>query len=158
MKRLISTIVICLFLLIVSTIQVKATSLNAGCVGSGCNSLNPNTMGCDADAWAYGPKYVNQGYLELKLSPTCQAAWSKIANSGSSRYLGATLWYNNYLSQARSNRSPAAVPTGSRIYSSMQVDDTLLQACGNTNTGGLVTIPVSKSTSACTLVFSHRKE
>lgn len=76
----------------------RATPAYALCSGSGCNGLNPNTMGCGADAVTSGSVKIlsdggaNQSFVETRKSSACDAKWARATNkSGGARYAAASL-------------------------------------------------------------------
>lgn len=58
---------------------VHAASAQAYCQGAGCNNQNPRTTGCDQDARPLESFYYGNFFVELRYSPRCYAAWTRIS-------------------------------------------------------------------------------
>jgi hypothetical protein len=58
----------------------------ASCVHLSCEDLNPNTMGCGADAVTSGSVKIladggnNQSFVETRKSSACDAKWARTTN------------------------------------------------------------------------------
>ena len=50
----------------------------AGCFGDGCTGLDPNLMGCGADAFTAKSRTLDGMLLELRHSYACGASWARI--------------------------------------------------------------------------------
>ncbi|MFF9452537.1 DUF2690 domain-containing protein [Streptomyces flaveolus] len=63
------------------------TAQAAGCKGSGCTGKNPQATGCGADARTLkGSRIPPAGggpAVELRVSPSCSAAWARIEKANS---------------------------------------------------------------------------
>ncbi|MCX4984639.1 DUF2690 domain-containing protein [Streptomyces sp. NBC_00572] len=73
-------------------IPLAGTSYAAGCYGTGCDNRGPVSTGCDADAVTKGSatSRTNSNLrVELRWSPTCQAAWARVTTNGES-------WWDRY--------------------------------------------------------------
>jgi Protein of unknown function (DUF2690) len=59
----------------------------ASCKGATCQNKNPQTSGCAADAVDLAD-ITDAFRIELRYSPTCQAAWTRLTAVHSSAYYG----------------------------------------------------------------------
>ncbi|MEU6163265.1 DUF2690 domain-containing protein [Streptomyces tanashiensis] len=93
MKRMIAKIAgISAAALTMALVPLAGTSYAAGCSGAGCDNRGPVSMGCDADAVTKGSatSRTHSGLrVELRWSPTCQAAWARVTATGEQ-------WYERY--------------------------------------------------------------
>lgn len=131
----------------------------ASCYNVTCEGLNPNTMGCGADAQTSGSrKYVsdggtNQSFVETRKSNACDAKWTRTTNkSGGYRYAAGSLRYGcaNYCYD-QSISSPGTISNNSTVYTMMHAYvATPTRSCGVVSTSGPINIPISISSTNCT--------
>lgn len=131
----------------------------ASCVHLSCEDLNPNTMGCGADAVTSGSVKIladggnNQSFVETRKSSACDAKWARTTNkSGGNRYAAASLRYGcqNYCSN-KSVRSPAAIANNTTVYTVMHAFvATPTRSCGAVSVSGPISIPIPISGGSCT--------
>lgn len=131
----------------------------ASCYGSSCENLNPNTMGCGADAVTSGArKYIGDGgsnlsYVETRKSAACNAKWARTTNnSGGYRYAAATIRYGcaNYC-YTKNVRSPGTIANTLTVYTPMVAyTGTPTRSCGVVSTSGPIYVPISLSDTWCT--------
>lgn len=129
------------------------------CVNEECEGLNPNTMGCGADARRSGSlKYLSDGgtnlsFVETRKSASCDAKWARTTNkSGGYRYAAASLRYGcaNYCYN-RSVSSPGSIANNAVVYTSMHAYvATPTRSCGQVTFSGPIPIPISISSTWCT--------
>lgn len=50
----------------------------AGCVGNECKGKDPERFDCHQKAWTAATRRIDGVYVQLRYSPTCQAAWGRI--------------------------------------------------------------------------------
>jgi hypothetical protein len=146
-------IVICLGLLLAAAwLPISGPRvLAAGCHGSGCHGLNPETLGCGADART-GPSLVSSGAkVENRYSLVCDAEWERTTNqSGGSRHAaGSIRWGCQNYCLHWSVRTTVPIANGQRVYTAMLGPDATVPAisCGKVSTSGPISVPV---TSPCT--------
>lgn len=125
------------------------------CSGHACDGLNPETMGCGADATTGTSKNLSIGKAEHRISIACDAKWERTRlTSGSSKYAAGSLRYGcqNYCYD-RSVRSPAKIAVGQQVYTPMQGDESIpTRACGKLLDTGPIPIPVPVSDAYCSSV------
>lgn len=131
----------------------------ASCYNVTCEGLNPNTMGCGADATTAGSrKYLsdggaNQSFVETRKSNACDAKWTRTTNksggyrfaAGSLRYGCSNYCYNKSVSSLSTIANLAVVYTMMTAYVA-----TPTRSCGVVSTSGPISIPLSISNSICT--------
>lgn len=125
--------------------------LAAGCNGSDCFGLNPNSMGCGADA-ATSASYTFSGgnKVENRYSVVCNAEWERTTNlSGYSRYAaGSIRWGCANYCQHLSVRSPGTISNYQYVYTSMLGPDGGVPAlsCGKlATTGPISPLPITQN-------------
>ena len=117
------------------------------CTGLGCDGLNPETMGCGADAQS--GTYVNLsggvGRAQHRYSTACNAKWERTTNlSGANKFAAGSLRYgcSNYCYD-KSGSSPAKIATNGQVYTPMKGDTSIpSRACGRVEDSGPISIPV----------------
>jgi hypothetical protein len=154
-KRILFTLIFVFTLLGFFTPTVNAV----GCKGPQCTGLNPQTMGCGADAQRSGSiKYLSDGgtnlsFVETRKSVACDAKWARTSNySGGYRYAAATIRYGcaNYC-YSQSTRSPGTIANSQTVYTPMVgYIATPTRSCGKVLTTGPISIPLSLSDTYCT--------
>lgn len=86
---------LCLFLLLLGLwVPLSAAKVVAAplCTGHACDGLNPETMGCGADAVTGTSKNLGNGRAEHRISDACDAKWERTRLvSGSSHYAAGSL-------------------------------------------------------------------
>lgn len=118
----------------------------ASCYGSTCTGLNPQTMGCGADA-RLGPAHIEDDFrAENRYSVACNAEWERTINtSGGSRYAAGSIRYGcaNFC-YSWSVTSPAKIANGSQVYTPMIGPDNIIdtKSCGLVSILGPIGIPV----------------
>lgn len=121
----------------------------AGCYGSTCTGLNPNTMGCDADATTAGSyTYSGGNKVENRQSVACDAEWERTTNlSGGYRYAAGSIRYGPDFAYHQSISSPGMIAHGQKVYTPMKGPDssTLTLACGKLSTSGVIPLPVTSN-------------
>jgi hypothetical protein len=74
-RRLVGTLVACLFVTTGTVAMNAGPAFAAGCFGSGCNGLDPQGQGCSPGA-ATLDEFTRAGTrVELRYSSACNAAW-----------------------------------------------------------------------------------
>jgi len=124
-----------------------------GCTGSNCTGLNPETMGCGADALTGPTKTISGGKAENRYSVACNAEWERTRNqSGIYKYAAGSIRYGcaNYC-YAQRVRSPAKIASGYNVYTAMKGPDstTYTRSCGRLSDYGPISIPVPVNESYC---------
>ena len=156
--RLLYWIICATLVIVVALIPTTADEVSAaGCSGSSCNGYNPNSMGCDGDAYTSFSKSITNGTVQNRVSSTCEAAWARTINqSGSYKYAAATIRYGgtNYV-YSYSVRSSSAIANGAVVYTVMVAPESTIptRSCGKVNTSGPISIPLSLSETYCTVYF-----
>jgi hypothetical protein len=118
----------------------------ASCYGSTCKGLNPQTMGCGADAKTGPAIAINGGRAENRYSQTCNAEWERTINqSGVNKYAAGSIRYgcaNFCLSYNVS--SPGKIAYGQNVYTPMVGPDTTIdtRSCGKTSDTGPIAVPL----------------
>ncbi len=139
-----------LFLLSVAIpfgVPAQNTAMAAGCSGSGCTGLNPDTMGCSAGALT-GP-YTSSGgaLIENRYNTTCDAEWERTTNqSGGNRYAAGSIRYGcGSYCYDQSVSSPGAIANGQAVYTPMMGPDGPISAinCGRVSITGPIATPVT---------------
>lgn len=150
-----SIVLMCLSLFLIGLwLPLPAANVTAAplCTGHGCDGLNPETMGCGADAQPGTWKNLGNGKAEHRYSSACDAKWERTINqSGINQYVAGSLRYgcSNYCYD-RSVRSPAKIANGERVYTPMQGDTSIpSRACGRVVDSGPISIPVPVYDSYC---------
>jgi hypothetical protein len=128
----------------------------AGCSGSGCQGLNPHSMGCSTGAYTAGsPKILRDGlsFVETRANSTCNAKWARVTNKTTSyRYAGGSLRYGctNYC-YTQSASSPNTIAPNDTVYTPMNAyTATNTRSCGKVQASS-VSVPVAIDTKDCTL-------
>lgn len=145
--------------LMFSWLGYQASPAYALCSGSGCDGLNPNTLGCGADAVTSGSVKIlsdggtNQSFVETRKSSACNAKWARTTNkSGGSRYAAGSLRYGctDYCNN-RSVSSPGTISNNATVFTPMQgLIATPTRSCGIVSLTGPIAIPISISSTRCT--------
>lgn len=144
--------------LLFTWLGIQATPAYAvGCTGTGCEGLNPSTMGCTA-VRAGNLKYLsdggaNQSTVETRKSTDCDAKWTRVTNaSGVSRYAAGSLRYGcaNYC-YSQSVSSPGTIYNTNVVYTPMHgLAGTPTRSCGQVGASGPIYTPISVSDTWCT--------
>lgn len=145
---------VCVFMLgvmIPLTAKSQNVAMAAGCSGSGCTGLNPETMGCGTGAMTGPTKTAGGALIENRYNTTCDAEWERTTNqSGGNRYAAGSIRYGcaNYC-YAQSVSSPGAISNNQAVYTPMMGADSTTPAinCGAVGITGPIGVPV---TSNCT--------
>jgi hypothetical protein len=137
----------------------SAPAYAASCYNVTCEGLDPNTMGCGADAVTSGSAKIlsdggnNQSFVETRKSAACDAKWARTTNkSGGYRYAAASLRYGctDYCYN-QSVRSPGTIANLATVYTSMHAYvATPTRSCGAVSVSGPISIPLPISSGSCT--------
>jgi hypothetical protein len=144
-------LILCAFLLLGGAVLPFSWSpaLAVGCYGSTCTGLNPNSMGCDADATtAGGYTYSGGNRVENRQSNACDAEWERTRNwSGGYRYAAGSIRYGPDFAYHQSVSSPGMIADRQQVYTPMKGPDssTLTLACGKLSTSGVIPVPVTSN-------------
>jgi hypothetical protein len=123
------------------------------CRGGSCNGLNPETMGCGADAQTYtsipleDPNNNEIGIIQNRDSQNCLAQWEKTLNlSGSDMYAeGSIRWGGvDYTPNIQSVSSPGSIENTDSVYTPIYGSDSGLGSalnCGNLSPSGPIYPP-----------------
>jgi hypothetical protein len=105
------------------TASAQVAAPLATCLGPTCTGKDPNATGCASDARTVRSTSVDGIAVELRYSPTCRAAWSRIRNGGS----GDIARVENNIGQSYSR----SITGGNDVYTPMVNDmNVTARACG----------------------------
>jgi hypothetical protein len=153
-RKIVNTLLFLSLLLLGLWMPLQTSDVVAAplCNGHECDGLNPETMGCGADALTGTSKNLSIGKAEHRISAACDAKWERTRlTSGSSKYAAGSLRYGcaNYCYD-RSVRSPAKIAVGQQVYTPMEGDESIpSRACGKLLDKGPISIPVPVSDVYC---------
>src|ERR1051325_10284670 len=96
MKRIVTTVAVILVALMGNLVIASPASATPGCYASTCTGKDPNAMGCTAtDIWTTGTANT-EGYMELRKSTNCWAAWVRYTGARSDWTGGVEGWTSQY--------------------------------------------------------------
>ncbi|MFE9747175.1 DUF2690 domain-containing protein [Saccharothrix saharensis] len=100
--------------LIAFTMLTGAAFANAAatCYGSTCTGQDPNARGCAADARTLA-EYTYSARFELRYSPACHAAWTRVTSATTYNTIFAQI--NGYTTKPTSIGAPAARTYGAQV-------------------------------------------
>ena len=61
------------------TVIAPSRAFAASCYDATCKGKNPSTQGCGADAYTMDSFVDDPLYVELRYSPACHAAWTRVS-------------------------------------------------------------------------------
>ncbi len=136
-------------------VPLRSAFASHTCYGSSCNGLNPNSLGCGADAQTGPSKTVGGARVQNRYSVHCNSTWERTINiSSQSQYAAGSIRFgcSNYCLHY-SVSSPGPIAPTQQVYTAMSGPDSLQDelSCGRVALSGPIPVPVIGST-YCTTV------
>lgn len=78
--RRILALLIGLFIALATMVIPSNSALAVGCTRAGCTGLDPNNQGCSPDARTIDEFTYSGARFELRYSPACYAAWTRVTS------------------------------------------------------------------------------
>jgi hypothetical protein len=155
MKKLLSRLVFMLAFAVGWFITQQTLTYAAGCSGSGCQGLNPDSMGCSTGAYTAGSYKIlpdGKSKVETRANSTCDAKWARVTNLTTGyRYAGGSLRYgcSNYC-YSQSVPTNGTIAPNLAVYTPMNAYiGTPTRSCGKVQTSNF-SVPIAISSTDCT--------